>query len=191
MKKILLLLLVIAISGCTKKVSTPSEQITAYYNGFKNSDYNQIKRTLADSLITTEGDYIMPFSRKSYYEKFKWDSVFKPIYKLVAIENLEEQAVATVTVNSLKFEFLKNSPMTCTYRFHFKSGKIAKIENLDCPDANWEIWEKQVDVLVNWVQLNHPELDGFIHDLSMNGAIDYMKAIDLYTNRKNIPDASP
>lgn len=170
--------------GCTEKKSTPSEQITAYYEGFKNSDYSQIKSTLADSLITTEGDYIMPFSRESYYEKFKWDSVFKPVYKLVNIEKQGEQAVATVTMRSLKHEFLKNSPMTCSYTFHFKSGKIAKIENLDCPDANWEIWAKEVDALVHWVKANHPELDGFIHDLTMKGAIDYVHAMELYKQRQ-------
>lgn len=186
MKKIIFLFILIGLTNCSEQKSTPSEQITAYYQGFENSDYSQIKRTIADSLITTEGDYIMPFSRESYYEKFKWDSVFKPVYKLVKIENQGEQAIATVTIRSLKHEFLKNSPMTCNYRYHFKSGKIAKIEGLDCPDANWEVWQKEVGFLVDWVQANHPELDGFINDLTMKGAIDYVKAIELYNRRKTI-----
>lgn len=180
MKNILSLFILIAVTGCTEETTTPSEQITAYYEGFKNSDYNRIKKTLSDSLITTEGDYIMPFSCESYYGKFKWDSVFKPIYKLISIENQEEYAIAIVTVNSPKLEFLKNNPMTCSYRFHFESGKIAKIENLECPEANWQIWKKEVDALVGWVKVNHPQLDGFIHNLTMKGAQDYMKAIELY-----------
>jgi len=184
MKRILLILLVLVISSCTEKNSTPSEQITKYFEGFKNSDYSQIKKTIADSVITIEGDYTMAFSRESYYEKFKWDSVFKPTYTLVKIENQGEQAIATVSLSSIKLEFLKNSPMTCRYEFHFKAGKITKIENLACSDANWELWEKEVDSLVHWVKLNHPELDGFIYDLSMKGALDYVNAIKLYKNRQ-------
>lgn len=183
MKKILLLFLLMAFTACSEKQHTKAEQITAYYEGFKNADYKQIKRTLADSLITTEGDYIMAFSREGYYEKFRWDSVFKPVYKLVSIENRKEDPIATITIRSLKHEFLENSPMTCSYRFHFESGKIAKIENLECPDANWETWAEQVDTLVNWVKLNRPELDGFIHDLTMKGAIDYVNAMALYNQQ--------
>ncbi len=187
MKNILFLFILIVGAGCTEKRSTPSEQITAYYEGFENSDFSQIKRTLSDSLISIEGDFKMAYSRESYYEKFKWDSVFRPVYTLVSIENEDEQPIVTVTMNSLKHEFLKNNPMTCRYRFHFQSGKIAKIENLDCADANWEVWGKEVDSLVNWVESNHPELDGFIYDLTMQGAQNYIKAIALYNNRKNTP----
>ena len=180
MRKILFIFILISIASCKERISTESEHITAYYNGFKNSDYSQIKKTLSDSLTIIEGDYIMGFTRESFYKQFKWDSVFKPVYKLVSLENENEQFVATVSVNSLRFEFLKNNPLTCKHKFHFKSGKISKIETLDCMDANWETWQKERDSLVKWTKFNHPELDGFIHDLSMQGAIDYLKAIELY-----------
>lgn len=180
MKKISLIFISILITTCTEKKSGPSDQITEYYEGFKNSDYNQIKRTISDSLTIIEGDYIMDFTPESFYKQFKWDSVFKPVYKLVTLENEDEQVVATVSVNSLRFDFLKNNPLTCKHKFYFKSGKINKIENLDCTDVNWEIWQKERDSLVNWTKLNHPELDGFINDLSMKGAKDYLNAIELY-----------
>ena len=100
------------------------------------------------------------------------------------MENKDEQIVATVSVNSPRFELLKNNPLTCKHRFHFKSGKIIKIENLECIDANWDVWEKERDTLVKWIKDNHPELEGFIHDLSMKGAKDYMTAIALYKKRQ-------
>src|SRR5690606_20693756 len=117
--------------------------ITAYYKGFKNSDYRQIKKIVSDSLTIIEGDYIMGFTRESFYKQFKWDSVFKPVYKLVSIVNENEYVVATVSVNSLRYEFLKNNPLTCKHAFYFKSGKINKIKTLDCIDTNWETWQKE------------------------------------------------
>ncbi len=184
MKKIVFLSIVYLIASCTEEKSSEAEQITEYYQGFEHSDYKKIKGTLADSLTITEGDYTMAFTPESYYEHFKWDSVFKPVYDVVAIENQEDKPVATVSVYSLRFEFLKNNPLTCRHRFHFDSGKITKIENLDCIDTNWEIWQEERDALVSWVKLNHPELDGFIQDLSRKGAVNYVKAIELYKNRQ-------
>jgi hypothetical protein len=182
---VLLLLTLIVFAGCTDRTSLQTKQITAYYDGFKNSDYEKIKQTLADSLVTTSGDYIMAFSRESYHEKFKWDSVFKPEYELVAIDKKGDHAIATVTVRSSKLTFLKNNPMTCNYRFHLESGTIFKIDELDCPDADWALWQKQVNSLVNWVAENHPEMDGFVNDLTMEGAINYVKAIALYQISEN------
>ena len=179
MKKILFILSLLFTASCAEK-KAPSEQVTAYYEGFQNADYSQVERTIADSLTITEGDYTMAFTPESFHERFKWDSVFRPVYELITLENEDEPVVATVAVHSLRFEFLKNNPLTCKHRFHFKAGKIAKIENLDCPDANWAVWQAERDSLVDWIKVNHPELDGFIHDLSRKGAVDYLKAIELY-----------
>lgn len=187
MKHLLLLSILILCIGCAEKKNIETEQITAYYEGFANSDYSQVKSTLSDSLISIAGDYTMRYSRESFYEKFKWDSVFKPQYKLLSIENKGEHPIATVTMNSPKLEFLQNNPMTCRYRIYFKEGKIARIVDLDCPTANWEVWSKQVDTLVAWVADNHPELNGFIYDLTEQGALNYMRAIALYENKEIAP----
>lgn len=187
MKRFLVSFALIVITGCTNKKPTNSELVTAYYAGFENSNYDQIKKTIADSLTIISGDYTMPFTQESFYEQFKWDSVFKPIYKVVKIEDQHEQVITTVSIHSLKLDFLKNNPLTCKHKFLFKSGKIHKIEELDCIDANWEIWQQERDTLVNWIKINHPELDGFIHDLSMQGAINYVNAIKLYRKRKTKP----
>ncbi|MFK7810908.1 MAG: hypothetical protein AB8B59_00345 [Maribacter sp.] len=184
MKKTVFLFILIVGMACAEKKSTPSkaEQITAYYEGFKNSDYSQIKRTLADSLINIEGDFTTRYSSDSYHELFKWDSVFKPVYKLVSIENQEENPIATVSVSASKFEFLKKNPLIFRQKFYFKSGKIAKTENAGFIDNNFESWGIQRAAIVNWVKLNHPELDGFMNDMTMKGAQNYLKAMELYEN---------
>ena len=168
------------MAGCADKKSANYNQVTKYYEGFKNSNYELIKKTISDSLTIIEGDYTMPFSPESYYGHFKWDSIFNPVYKVLSLKNQDEAVIATVAVSSSRFEFLNNNPLTCKHRFHFESGRIRKIENLDCSDANWEIWQKERDSLVEWTKINHPELDGFIYDLSMKGAQNYLKAIELY-----------
>lgn len=187
MRKVLLMVVLVLIASCTERKDSEAAQITEYYKGFERSDYSQIKKTIADTLNITEGDYAMVFTPESFYEHFKWDSIFKPIYQLDELSNENGQWIATVSVNSLKFEFLKNNPLTCRHKFYFDAGKISKIENLDCPGANWELWQKERDSLVKWIKSNHPELDGFIHDLTMKGAIDYLSAIDLY-ERNTIED---
>lgn len=182
-KSTIVIFALLCMVGCAEKESTTAEKITAYYEGFQKSDYEQIKQMIADSLTMVEGDYTTAFTPESYYEQFKWDSVFKPVYKMVTLEKQGEQVMAKVAVNSLRYEFLKNDPLICSHKFYFTSGKISKIENLDCIDADWAVWEKERDSLVSWVKLHHPELDGFIHDLSMKGAVNYLKAIELYQKR--------
>lgn len=184
MKHIIFLLIIIVFTSCTEKQHTESEQIKVFYKGYKNSNYNLIKNVLSDSLTTVFGDYTTTYSHDSYYEQFKWDSIFKPVYKLEALNTIDGQIVATVSMRSLKLEFLKNNPMTCLYQFEFVSGKISRIKELDCNGVDWGVWQNEVNALVNWIKINHPEQDGFIHNLSIQGAIDYLKAIELYENRE-------
>lgn len=51
--------------------------------------------------------------------------------------------------------------------------------------ANFAIWSAWKNSLVKWVDANHPDLNGFIHDLSKTGAENYLKAIDLFKLEKN------
>lgn len=185
MKNLLFLSILCLIASCTGDNIDKATQIKRYYEGFNNSDFNQIKGTIADSLIITEGDYVMEFDKQSYYGQFKWDSVFQPTYKVISIQYQNGEFIANVAVESLRFEFLQNNPLTCEHRFSFIADKISKIDNLDCKETNWEVWQKERDSLVNWIKENHSELDGFVHDLSMKGAQNYLKAIELYRNKSD------
>ncbi|MBV6646566.1 MAG: hypothetical protein KI790_14010 [Cyclobacteriaceae bacterium] len=127
----------------------------------------------------------MPYTKESFYEQFKWDSVFQPTYEIIELEEQESQIIATVASSSKRYKFLKNDPLTCKFRVSFGSNEITKLESMDCPSADWNVWQTERDALVDWTRKNNPELDGFIHDLTMNGAINYLKAIELYENRKD------
>ena len=43
MKKILFILSLLFTASCAEK-KAPSEQVTAYYEGFQNADYSQVER---------------------------------------------------------------------------------------------------------------------------------------------------
>jgi len=168
--------------SCNKRDSRINS-VTHYYEALNHSDYHLVNGLLADSITIIEGDFTMPFSRETFHEYFKWDSIFQPTYKLIALSEVDHHIIATVSVSSLRFEFLGNNPLTCRLKISFESGKLTKFENLDCIDANWTIWQERRDSLVRWISTHHPELDGFIHDLTMNGASNYLKAIALYETK--------
>lgn len=101
------------------------------------------------------------------------------------MEETPEGVLATVASHSLRYAFLRNDPLVCTFKFRFETGKISQIDVLECPDADWDQWQQRRDSLVKWVHDRHPELDGFIHDLTLEGALRYQKAIQLYTSGKD------
>ena len=84
----------------------------------------------------------MPYDTQSFYEVYKWDSIFKPIYTIVSLEEKEGEVLASVTLNSLRNEFLKNSNMTCNFKFSFDAQRISKITVMYCVDANWPFGKK-------------------------------------------------
>lgn len=185
MKKYFILsLLTLLLNGCDTHI-THKQLVTEYYEAFDASDFNRIVSVLADSLTILEGEYVMPYSQESFYEQFKWDSIFQTTYKIIELENQNDQIIATVESSSKRYQFLKNDPLTCQFKISFDSDKVTKLESLGCPGADWNIWQMEVDSLVNWTRKNHPELDGFIHDLTMKGAINYLKAIELYEKERD------
>lgn len=177
---LIFLILAFLVFSCINKKASPYETVTQYYEARDASDYEAIKTYISDSITIVEGDYIMPYDQKSFEEVFKWDSIFQPSYELVELEERNNQILASVTLNSIRNAFLKNESMTCLYSISFLSGRISKIESMDCTDVDWAVWQKERDALVEWTRKNHPNLDGFINDMTMKGAINYLKAIELY-----------
>ena len=47
-----------------------------------------------------------------------------------------------------------------------------------------EKWIPRRDSLSTWVDRNHPEIKGFVNDMTPFGAQNYLKAIDLFRNKK-------
>lgn len=170
--------------GCNNQYPNHQITVTEYYSAFDTGDFSKIKSLVSDSITIVSGDFTTPYTKESFYTFFKWDSVFQTNYKLINLKNQDEQVVATVTMSSIRNEFLKNSSMSCGYEISFDAGKISKLKELDCPGADWNAWQMERDALVAWIKVKHPELDGFINDMTMEGAKKYLEAIEFYKNRK-------
>ena len=135
--------------GCNKQKLTPKETVTKFYNAYNTSNYSEIKKLISDSIIITQGSYIMPYDQDSYYELFKWDSVFKPTYKTIELKEEKDHVNITLSSTSLRYAFLKNNPLTTHYKILFNNDKISKIEVLESKGANWDVWQKERDSLVS------------------------------------------
>jgi len=171
--------------SCGNQELSKKEVAANYYKARGSSNYNEIVKLISDSLTITEGDYVMPYNANTFYEVFKWDSIFQPSYEVIELEEKNQEVIASVKLSSIRNRFLKNDYMICKYKLSFNSSKINNIESLDCEGADWNAWEKERDSLVNWIGVNHPELNGFINDMTMQGAQNYLKAIEFYESKSN------
>lgn len=181
----LVFLSILLLTGCGPEKITTKQTVVKFYNARNAGELVEAKRLISDSITVTEGDYVMPYSQDSYYEVLRWDSVFFTKYELVELQERGEQLIASIALSSIRNDFLKNERMICQYKISFSAGKITKIDSLDCEGADWKTWQKRVNALVSWIEVNHPELNGFIHDMTAEGANKYVKSIRLYEARNN------
>ncbi len=156
-----------------------------YYSTLNNSDYSAITG-LGDSITTEEGNYKQAYSKKDYIEFLEWDSVFNPTYEILDIEQKDGVIEVKVSKIDKRISFLQKEPFLTNQTIKFQKDKIISIET-NYVNFDGETWGKNVNKLVNWIKNNHPELNGFIHDQTEQGALKYLKAIELFKNKKLEP----
>lgn len=181
-----LLLLALCLVGCTDRKPAPQETVAHYIEARDTGNFTMLRTLINDSITITAGDYVMPYDMASFYEVFQWDSVLGTSYEIMEWQEQNNKIKATVAMRSDRNAFLQNNPMICGYTFSFTSGKISKIEEMECPGFNGEAWAQKRDSLVEWIKQNHPERNGFIYNMTMQGAMDYTRAMELYKASKNL-----
>lgn len=177
---LILPILTLCLVGCTDRKPTPQETVAHYIEARDTGNFTRLRTLINDSITITGGDYVMPYDAASFYKVFQWDSVLGTSYEIMELKEQNGRIVATLAMRSHRNAFLDNNPMTCGYSFSFISGKISQIDELQCPGFNGEAWAKKRDTLVAWVERNHPDLNGFIYDMTMQGAMNYVKAMERY-----------
>ncbi|WP_405379807.1 hypothetical protein [Maribacter sp. LLG6340-A2] len=187
MRNTLIILIALSLfTACGSKKLSNKETVAEYYNAFDSGDFDKIKTVIHDSITIVSGDFVTPLNKTSFKEFYKWDSIFKPTYDLLQLTEENNNLIATISQKNIRNGFLKNNPLKLNIKVCFVSGKITKLEELDYIDVNWTAWNQQKNSLVNWIKVNHPELDGFVNDMTMMGAMNYLKAIELYENREQL-----
>ena len=190
MNKIVVLLFLIAIGFISCKNSEKEigklEIAKQYYKALDNSDSAVMNILLTDSLLTkeTDYDYEQTFSKKEYItEWLKWDSVFNPTYKVLEIEQENETVKAKISKVDKRILLLHEEPTVWNEVIRFDSDKIISIERKNVI-FNDKTWERNRTKLLSWIDENHPELNGFLNGQTESVGLQYLKAIELYVNKK-------
>jgi len=185
---ILLVLITIGIISCknSEKEFDQLEIAKKYYKVLDKSNVSGIETLLTDSLLTkeTEYNYEQTFSKKEYVEWLQWDSVFKPTYKILEIGQKNGIVKAKISKTDKRISFLHKEPIVTEQVIRFDMDKISSIETTKYVVFNDSVFVKNRGRLSNWIDKNHPELNGFIHDQTKSGGMKYLKAIELYENKK-------
>lgn len=140
---------------------------------------------LTDSLVTreTQYDYEQVFALNEYIAWLQWDSQFDPTYNILHMEEVGETVQAKISKIDTRISFLHGEPIVTNQIIRFDKDKISSIETTEYVVFNDSLFVGNRDQLVRWVDENHPELNGFIHDQTKVGAINYLKAMELYKNK--------
>src|SRR5690606_1551669 len=187
---VLLLLLTIGFTSCknSEKEIDKLEIAKKYFVALDESNSSKMKDLLTDSLITSipKYEYEVRYSKNDYIEKWlKWDSIFEPTYEVLEM-NMENGAVkAKVSKSDKRIFFFMQKPFISNEILKFKDDKIIAIES-EYINFDEETWGKNRTELLNWTKENHPELklDHFINVQTESGGKKFLKAIELYKNKK-------
>lgn len=180
----------IAISciSCTQK--RHEQVIQKYYSGFNTGNFDGVIGCITDSMVVGEMEYQISQGKKELYQMFQWDSVFQPKYKILEIKKDSNAYVATLWKNCRRIDFLQDTAITFKVKIDFIGNRISGIRLTEYIGLNFDKWQYRTEALIAWVDQNHPELSGFNNDLTLTGAQNYLKAVDLWkkteiTNKKN------
>lgn len=182
-----LLLFTIGMLSCKKPQNEIDrvEIAKQYFKSINNSNYSKISKLIADTIITIEGEHKNTYSKKEYFEVLKWDSVFKPNYKIVTITKDNDIVKAKISKMGKRIAFLHEKPFVMNQTLSFQNNKIASIKT-DYLNFDYQTWDKNKSELLSWVKKHHPEQIRFITNMTVSGGVSYVKAIKLYKNRDNV-----
>lgn len=171
--------------GPSSKNEDKKALVREYYQAMNDSDYAKVIGFFQDSIRFNEMSYKRTFSKSEYHQLFAWDSVFHPTYKILELEERGDELHLLVSKECERINFLHEGPFFTNEVFKIEEGAINQIDVVEYVDFNDSIWAVKRENLISWADKHHPELSGFIHDQTKEGAMKYKKAIDLFKNRKD------
>ena len=190
--RILALVCCMVLLSCnTKKQLTPIEIAQQYYKAMNQSDYEKITGLFQDSIRMTENDYSMVLSKKDYINWLQWDSVFRPTYKILKIDEENGNVRMHVSKSCRRTLFLNGEAIINNELMTISNQKIVQIDILNYVVMHDSLWKANRSKLMQWVDQNQPELNGFLHDQSKAGGHNFLRAIELYESHEGKNLKSP
>lgn len=183
--KALLFLVTITFISCktSQKEKDRVDLAKQYFRVLDSSDYSKMSEWFADSLTTIEGGYKMTYSKTDYIEFLKWDAVFDPSYDVLEIDQINGIVKAKISKMDKRIAFLHEQPFLTNQTIEFHNNKIISVKT-DYLNFNETTWERNKNILLNYIDEHHPELNGFIYNQTEAGGTTFLKAIELYKNNK-------
>jgi hypothetical protein len=157
--------------------------VEGYISSLNKADFKEISSYLNDSLRIEELEFLLSDNLEDYHTLFQWDSVFNAHYELIDIQELEMGMQVTLSKECKRILYLNDTALITWSKLEFSEGKITRIQTYEHLNLDFSKWESRRDTLVAWISVNHPELNGFEITQTIHGGQNYLKAIDLYTNR--------
>ena len=182
LKLVLIILVCLTIASCTSHTNQISGEqlISNYFIGFTNANFKQISACLTDSILITEGDFVIAKSKNDLYINFQWDSIFSPKYEVTEIKAVDNGFEVTVSKNDQRIIFLQDTSIIYKILINIIDNQIVKMQINDYLKFDFEKWQSRRDSLEVWIDSNHPELSGFLDVQTKEAGLKYMKAINLY-----------
>ena len=157
-----------------------------YYAALETSDLVRIGELVYDSVRVLEGEYTSVYAVADYESWLDWDSIFHPTYEILDLAVEDSVVDVEVAKRCTRITFLNNEePLVTRERLTFREGQLFRSEILDYVEFDNEAWVARREALVAWAAKNHPELNGFIHDQTQQGGVNYLKALALYQTAQN------
>ena len=187
MNKIIFLLFLstIGILSCknAEKGTDKIEIAKKFYVAIDNSNPSETTELITENFTTSDDGFKQKYSGNEYAEWVKWDSVFQPTYKILKIQQENGIIKAKISKIDQRISFLHNESIITNEIIRFDKNKIMSVERTS---SSFDVVKfiKNRDELVIWISENHPELNGFLNDQTKKGGMNYLKAIELFKNKK-------
>ncbi|WP_179352579.1 nuclear transport factor 2-like protein [Winogradskyella vidalii] len=182
----LFLLLALGFLSCKTSDNNTNQLKIAktYYTALNTADTATMTTLVSDSIVIREQEdnYEERFSNAGYIQWLIWDAVFKPTYKVLELKQDGDTVKAKISKIDTRLLFLHEEPMVWYETIQFDNHQIKHVVRTTYEVFHLDKFLKNRSLLTNWINKNHPELNGFLQDQTVVGGVKYLKAIELYSN---------
>lgn len=154
--------------------------ILDFYQSLNQSDFRKIQTLISDTIIVGEMDWDKKYSTADYYDWFSWDSVFQPSYHIIDFEVTDSFVIFSVVKFCKRIDFLLGDSLRYTSTAKIKDKKINEIRTISYQNMDFKKWQDSRDSLIQWINLNHPDLKNFMDKQDAEFGKKFMKAISLH-----------